>query len=175
MLSNQALLSYRVVRRYYLLNPTEARSSGKTDVDIIFGILAKPSKIYEEKKTSRTLSQGSAMSAPQIPNLNTLRRGGGGLRGRLRGRGRGGSSSGGAGDDDSTSQEDNNNDAKKAAEKDQIVQNTDNDASVSRLSAVDLGYLNDPFARSLTPSGGGPGSRRFPIINRGIAYKNTTS
>jgi [phosphatase 2A protein]-leucine-carboxy methyltransferase len=108
------------------------------------------------------------MSAPQIPNLNTLRRGGGGLRGRLRGRGRGGSS-GGAGDD-STSQEENNN-AKNAARKDQIVQNTDNDASVSRLSAVDLGYLNDPFARSLTPSGGGPGSRRFPIINRGIVYE----
>jgi [phosphatase 2A protein]-leucine-carboxy methyltransferase len=33
---------------------------------------------------------------------------------------------------------------------------------------VDLGYLDDPFAQSLTPSGGGPGSRRFPIINRGI-------
>lgn len=104
------------------------------------------------------------MAAPQIPNLNTLRRGGGGLRGRLRGRGRGGSSNGG---DDATSQENKNN-AKNAAVKDQIVQNTDNDASVSRLSAVDLGYLDDPFARSLTSSGGGPGSRRFPIINRGI-------
>lgn len=100
------------------------------------------------------------MSAPQIPNLNTLRRGGGGLRGRPRGRGGGGPSGGTT--DDATSQE------SKAAEKDQIVQNTDNDASISRLSAVDLGYLDDPYARSLTSSGGGPGARRFPIINRGI-------
>ena len=72
------------------------------------------------------------MSANQIPNLNTLRRGGGGLRGRLRGRGGPGIA-----------------------------------ASVSRLSAVELGYLDDAFARALTAAGGGPGSRRFPIINRG--------
>jgi [phosphatase 2A protein]-leucine-carboxy methyltransferase len=35
------------------------------------------------------------------------------------------------------------------------------------LSAVELGYLDDVFARALTVAGGGPGSRRFPIINRG--------
>jgi [phosphatase 2A protein]-leucine-carboxy methyltransferase len=54
-----------------------------------------------------------------------------------------------------------------AAAKDKIIQGTDNDASVSRLSAVELGYLDDEFARVLTASGGGPGSRRYPIINRG--------
>lgn len=46
------------------------------------------------------------------------------------------------------------------------MQGTDNDASVSRLSAVELGYLDDPFARALTAAG--PGTRRFPIINRGM-------
>jgi [phosphatase 2A protein]-leucine-carboxy methyltransferase len=52
--------------------------------------------------------------------------------------------------------------------KDTIVQGTDNDASVSRLSAVELGYLDDPFARLLTAGEGGSGTRRFPIINRGM-------
>lgn len=90
------------------------------------------------------------MSAPHIPNLNTLRRGGG--RGRLRGRG-----GGNAGEDGPGS---------RSAGKDRVVQGTDTDASVSRLSAVNLGYLKDPFAQALTP----PGSetRRLPIINRGI-------
>lgn len=46
------------------------------------------------------------------------------------------------------------------------MQGTDTDASVSRLSAVNLGYLEDPFARALTPSGSE--TRRLPIINRGI-------
>ncbi|PYI29839.1 leucine carboxyl methyltransferase [Aspergillus indologenus CBS 114.80] len=98
------------------------------------------------------------MSASQIPNLNTLRRGGG--RGRLRGRGggdfgseapsrRGGSST-----------------------KDRVVQGTDNDASVSRLSAVNLGYLDDPFASALTPPG--QETRRLPIINRGTYVRTTT-
>ncbi|EED21463.1 Leucine carboxyl methyltransferase superfamily [Talaromyces stipitatus ATCC 10500] len=106
------------------------------------------------------------MSVNQIPNLNTLRRGGGGLRARLRGRGRG---SGGSTSDDTQSQAANNT----AAAKDKIIQGTDNDASVSRLSAVELGYLDDVFARALTPSGGGPGSRRFPIINRGTYVRTT--
>jgi [phosphatase 2A protein]-leucine-carboxy methyltransferase len=95
------------------------------------------------------------MSAPQIPNLNTLRRGGG--RGRSRGRGSSVTSpfalTGGASIGSNT----------KA--KDQLVQQTDNDASVSRLSAVDLGYLRDPFARALT--GSNAPARRYPIINRG--------
>ncbi|KAL8999403.1 MAG: hypothetical protein Q9169_001717 [Polycauliona sp. 2 TL-2023] len=87
------------------------------------------------------------MAAPQIPNLNTLRRG----QGRSLGRGRGGPSS-------SSSHEE-----EKAA-KDDIVQQTDQDASVSRLSAVDVGYLHDLFARQFVS---GPSQRRFPIINRG--------
>lgn len=100
------------------------------------------------------------MSANQIPNLNTLRRGGGGLRGRLRGRG-GGPGPGSLSEDQSHT---GNN---TPAAKDKIIQGTDNDASVSRLSAVELGYLNDVFAHALTAGVGGPGSRRFPIINRG--------
>jgi hypothetical protein len=49
---------------------------------------------------------------------------------------------------------------------DATVQDTDNDASVSRMSAVELGYLDDPFARSFVRN---PSltSRRLPIINRG--------
>ncbi|KAL4750685.1 leucine carboxyl methyltransferase 1 [Aspergillus terricola var. indicus] len=90
------------------------------------------------------------MSAPQIPNLNTLRRGGG--RGRFRARG---------GHDSSSS----------SGHKDRVVQGTDNDASVSRLSAVELGYLEDPFARALTPMG--QEMRRLPIINRGTYVRTT--
>ncbi|KAL2363812.1 hypothetical protein RJZ56_003283 [Blastomyces dermatitidis] len=90
------------------------------------------------------------MPAPQIPNLNTLRRGAG--RGRLRGRG---------------INEPTTSDAEGTVAKDKIIQQTDNDASVSRLSAVDLGYLHDPFVQVLV-NGGGIGSRRYPIINRGI-------
>lgn len=86
------------------------------------------------------------MSAPQIPNLNSLRRREG--PGRLRSRG------GGVGPDASL------------ASKDRVVQNTDNDASVSRLSAVRLGYIEDRFAQPLTPAG--LETRRFPIINRGV-------
>lgn len=89
-------------------------------------------------KTNKT-----SMSASHIPNLNTLRRGG---RGRLRGRG--GPST-----------------ATNAPSKDRVVQATDTDASVSRLSAVNLGYLDDPFARALTT---GAEARRLPIINRGM-------
>ncbi|KAL4914936.1 leucine carboxyl methyltransferase 1 [Aspergillus aurantiobrunneus] len=90
------------------------------------------------------------MSASQIPNLNTLRRGGG--RGRFRGRGGHDSGSG-------------------PGHKDRVVQGTDNDASVSRLSAVELGYLEDPFARALTPPG--LETRRLPIINRGTYVRTT--
>ncbi|KAI9823973.1 MAG: carboxy methyl transferase for protein phosphatase 2A [Phylliscum demangeonii] len=65
---------------------------------------------------------------------------------------------------------------------DHIVQSTDRDASLSRLSAVERGYLDDPFARLFVDEedeekdDGGPGKghgeaarqgRRFPIINRG--------
>ncbi|KAJ5682595.1 hypothetical protein N7462_005760 [Penicillium macrosclerotiorum] len=73
------------------------------------------------------------MAAPQIPNLNLLRRG--------RGRGRGGSR---------TVEDGHSN---RPSGKDRIVQGTDSDASVSRLSAVELGYLVDPYATALTPPG----------------------
>lgn len=89
------------------------------------------------------------MSAPSIPNLNTLRRGG--LRGRVRGRGGSGAGAGTT--------------AAKGIQHDTIVQNTDHDAATSRLSAVDAGYLEDPFAHLLTPTEGV--SRRLPLMNRG--------
>ncbi|TKA57564.1 hypothetical protein B0A49_12072 [Cryomyces minteri] len=93
------------------------------------------------------------MAAPSIPNLNTLRpRAGGpsGLRGRRR----------------------NVEDGEQSAEaRDRIVQQTDNDASLSRISAVELGYLHDPFARAFVD---GPVPRRYPIINRGT-YARTTA
>ncbi|KAJ5627780.1 hypothetical protein N7520_010018 [Penicillium odoratum] len=85
------------------------------------------------------------MAAPRIPNLNTLRRGRGQGRGGLRG------------------VEDSN--GTRPTGKDRVVQGTDNDASVSRLSAVELGYLDDPYATALTAPGNA--TRRFPIINRG--------
>lgn len=84
------------------------------------------------------------MSAPSLPNLLHSRgRGGRPLR-----RGRGGASS------------------SAAVHPDEIVQRTDTDAAVSRLSAVELGYLDDPYARFFAQSSG-PGDRRLPIINRG--------
>lgn len=92
------------------------------------------------------------MAAPQIPNLNTLRATRGVGPGSGRGRGRHGISN-------SVSPEE-----EKFA-RDKIVQQTDQDASVSRLSAVEVGYLDDPFAQGLVI--GGP-QRRFPIINRGL-------
>lgn len=92
------------------------------------------------------------MSAPQIPNLSTFRRRGG--PGRFRSRGGG----------------DQGSDVPRATlSKDRVVQGTDNDASVSRLSAVRLGYLEDPFAQALTPAG--LETRRFPIINRGMCMR----
>ena len=55
------------------------------------------------------------------------------------------------------------------ARKDGIVQQTDQDASISRMSAVDVGYLDDQFAKFFAV----PGQlRRFPIINRGMAGVN---
>ncbi|OJD18967.1 hypothetical protein AJ78_01079 [Emergomyces pasteurianus Ep9510] len=95
------------------------------------------------------------MSAPQIPNLNTLRRGAG--RGRFRGRG---------------TYEATTGLEEGTAAKDRVIQQTDNDASLSRLSAVELGYLHDPFARALATSGGVV-SKRYPIINRGTYVRTT--
>ena len=94
-------------------------------------------------------SKCASMAAPQIPNLNTLRNARGSGRGR--GRGQGGPSG--------LSLE------KDRGVTDRIVQQTDQDASVSRLSAVEVGYLDDPFAKYFVS---GEGQRRFPIINRGM-------
>lgn len=90
------------------------------------------------------------MAAPQFPNLNSLRNPLGAGRGRGRGRGRGG--------DSGVSSEE------ETAANNRIVQQTDQDASVSRLSAVEVGYLDDPFAKYFVST---ESQRRFPIINRG--------
>ncbi|KAI0889121.1 leucine carboxyl methyltransferase [Annulohypoxylon maeteangense] len=95
------------------------------------------------------------MSAPSIPNLLSLRGSrGGGFRGR--GRGRGGHSQSAAISHDTT------------------IQGTDTDAAVSRMSAVDLGYLQDPFAQYFVQNTVGGTVRRLPIINRGT-YTRTTA
>ena len=86
------------------------------------------------------------MSAPQIPNLKTLR----GPRGsRTLRRGQHASS-----------------EEYKSAN-DRVIQGTDQDASVSRLSAVEIGYLIDPIAKLFVPSQNDQQTRRYPIINRG--------
>ncbi|KAM0670189.1 hypothetical protein ACQRIT_002679 [Beauveria bassiana] len=95
------------------------------------------------------------MSAPSIPNLLSLRGGRGGRGGGLRARRGGGP--GGAG-----------------AHHDSTIQGTDTDAAVSRLSAVDVGYLDDPYAVFLVSRMDGPPQRRFPIINRGT-YTRTVA
>lgn len=104
------------------------------------------------------------MSAPSIPNLLSLRGSRGGARGRGRGRGRGGHSSSSSPSSATISQ-------------DTVIQGTDTDAAVSRMSAVDMGYLDDPFAQFFVqqphqqPHQHGPGGgvpRRLPIINRGM-------
>lgn len=79
------------------------------------------------------------MSAPAIPNLNSLRRGRGGARGGFSGR-------------------------SNVPDKDAIIRSTDNDASSSRMSAVEAGYLDDPFAKHLCD---GTWQRRLPLMNRG--------
>ncbi|KIX99600.1 uncharacterized protein Z520_04233 [Fonsecaea multimorphosa CBS 102226] len=92
------------------------------------------------------------MSAPAIPNLNSLRRGG------QRGRGRSRADHGGHA---AVAQGSSRN----QHHHDEIVQSTDNDAATSRQSAVDAGYLEDPFSALLHT--GGPVSRRLPLMNRG--------
>jgi [phosphatase 2A protein]-leucine-carboxy methyltransferase len=51
------------------------------------------------------------------------------------------------------------------ADADKRIRDTDNDASLSRLSAVKLGYLDDPFAKEFVIKD--PNIRRQPLINRG--------
>ncbi len=90
------------------------------------------------------------MSAPSIPNLLSLRGGRGGRGGALRSRRGGGPGTTGA-------------------HHDSTIQGTDTDAAVSRLSAVDAGYLEDPYAAFFVSRMDGPPQRRFPIINRGTS------
>ncbi|KAK8051908.1 leucine carboxyl methyltransferase [Apiospora rasikravindrae] len=91
------------------------------------------------------------MAAPSIPNLLSLRgsRGGGRGRGSRRGGPPGGSTASGPSHDTT-------------------IQGTDTDASVSRLSAVDMGYLEDPYAQYFVQNQMGPATRRLPIINRAL-------
>lgn len=98
-----------------------------------------------------------------IPNLNTLRTGRGGprLRGSRRG-GRGGLLTTADGTDENDS----------SSSKDRIIQQTDYDASSSRLSALELGYLTDPYAKAFLKSGEQI-PRRYPIINRGTYVRST--
>lgn len=86
------------------------------------------------------------MSAPQIPNLNTLRKGG--IKSRGRGQNR-----------------EFNEIVKPSINQDDIIRSTDNDAAASRLSAVEAGYLQDPFAKLLSTNQNT--SKRLPLMNRG--------
>ncbi|GKT59219.1 leucine carboxyl methyltransferase 1 [Colletotrichum tofieldiae] len=94
------------------------------------------------------------MSGSSIPNLLSLRGARGGRGGRGRGRGPGGPSSG--------------------PTHDQTIQGTDDDAAGSRLSAVNAGYLADPYAQFFVENLAGPPPRRLPIINRGT-YTRTVA
>ncbi|KAL2889671.1 Leucine carboxyl methyltransferase 1 [Ceratocystis lukuohia] len=104
------------------------------------------------------------MSAPSIPNLLSLRGRGTGAsrRGRPGGSNIGGSQS-------------------ARGSRDAVVQGTDTDAAVSRLSAVEVGYLADPFAQYFVGTvGAGAPTRRLPIINRdrlvkGFLQSNSSS
>ncbi|KAH7031142.1 S-adenosyl-L-methionine-dependent methyltransferase [Microdochium trichocladiopsis] len=99
------------------------------------------------------------MSAPSIPNLLSLRGTRGGARGRLQRRGGGPPAAQGT---------------SPAPSNDAVVQGTDTDAALSRMSAVDLGYLQDPYAALFVQRPTvGLGRRRLPIINRGT-YARTT-
>lgn len=92
------------------------------------------------------------MSASSIPNLFSMRGGRGG-RGGFRSR-RGGPST-------------------SEAHHESTIQGTDTDAAVSRLSAVDTGYLHDVYAAFFVSRVDGP-QRRFPIINRGMSWSLET-
>lgn len=95
------------------------------------------------------------MAAPNIPNLKSLMTN----RPPGRGRGRGGARSGNR---FGTSSGFPNDDE---AARDRVIQNTDQDAVGSRLSAVNAGYMNDCYAKVFYKGEAAP--KRFPIINRG--------
>lgn len=106
------------------------------------------------------------MSAPSIPNLLTLKKNGKSATGAGRGAGRGRSTPLRDPLADSDAEASTNSENLNRKQNDAIVQSTDTDANISRLSAVHAGYLQDPFAKDFTPQGEVP--RRFPIINRGM-------
>ena len=105
-----------------------------------------------QRPTTHNNKEMSERQAPEIPNLLSLR----GTRGG-RGRGQGGR----FGAEGSSS---------SSASKDRIVQQTDQDASLSRMSAVTLGYLSDAFAQHFAQ---GETPKRYPIINRGTYIRTT--
>lgn len=86
------------------------------------------------------------MAAPHIPNLDELR---GSRGGRPPRRGRPAVA------------------GMERVANDKIIQGTDQDASTSRMSAVELGYLKDHFAKAFVPLESGSVTRKYPIINRG--------
>lgn len=107
--------------------------------------VSPPSRVGDQHQTTIT----EIMPAPEIPNLKSLlanRRGG-----QQRGRGRGPIAGG-------TKHESSD------AAKDLVVQNTDQDAATSRLSCIELGYLEDAFAKAFATQ---PTIRRLPLLNRG--------
>lgn len=87
------------------------------------------------------------MSAKDIPDLRTLlgQRRGGNTRGR--GTGHGGLH------------------RSRETAADDAVRNTDQDAAGSRVSCVELGYLDDPYAKLFASQ---PATRRLPLLNRGV-------
>jgi [phosphatase 2A protein]-leucine-carboxy methyltransferase len=99
------------------------------------------------------------MSAASIPNLLISRGSRGSDRGRGRLRGRGGGAPA---------------ERFQAEGENIIVQGTDTDAAVSRLSAVELGYLQDPFAKFFVTQETPGYQKRLPIINRGT-YTRTAA
>ena len=54
---------------------------------------------------------------------------------------------------------------------DEPIRGTDTDAASSRLSAVSLGYLDDPFAPLLHKTPPGSSSRKPPLINVGTHHR----
>ncbi|KAJ4303570.1 carboxy methyl transferase for protein phosphatase 2A [Kalmusia sp. IMI 367209] len=95
------------------------------------------------------------MATNEIPNLKTLlgSRRGGGLRGRGRGRGGFGASH-----------------EQSEAVRDNAIRGTDQDAAGSRVSCVELGYLEDPYAKLFSTQ---PSTRRLPLLNRGTYVRTS--
>jgi [phosphatase 2A protein]-leucine-carboxy methyltransferase len=58
-----------------------------------------------------------------------------------------------------------NEEEEDPAAKDRIIQGTDSDALGSRISAVNAGYLQDPYIKYFHTDEEPP--TRFPVINRG--------